>query len=119
VSELWFATRDFIQAGQLKGIDDQACSQLTTRRYTHKSRKYSIEPKDEYKKRVGRSPDHADCVVGIVEVARRNGASAAPYIPRPPEELSEGQDIYGDNDYNEPEVEPQFFDWFDGVESAI
>jgi hypothetical protein len=73
ITELWMNVREILLGGQLKGLDMETCVQFCKRTYTVKGRKYSIEKKDEFKARVGRSPDDADCVALMVELARQRG----------------------------------------------
>lgn len=73
VTELWFGARELLLAGQLKGLYHDAIVQFCTRHYFYKSRKIQIEPKDDVKLRLHRSPDEADAVAGICEIARRLG----------------------------------------------
>lgn len=75
VCELWFSVRDFVRRGALKGMTSQEILEFCTRTYKMKARKYSLEPKDDYRAKFSHSPDDADCVAGLVEVARRLGAT--------------------------------------------
>lgn len=81
-TESWWSAREVLQAEQLKGLYRDAVVQMCSRTYTYQGRKYSIEKKDEYKARLGRSPDDADAVIGLVEVARRNGLVVATPVAR-------------------------------------
>jgi hypothetical protein len=73
VTELWFAVREILEAGQLRGFSRESISQLCARQYEMSGRKYKAETKDDMKLRLRYSPDHADAVVGVVEIARRLG----------------------------------------------
>lgn len=73
VTELYFTVREFVMSGQLGGLYPAAIVQFVTREYEMRGKKFSIEQKVEYKKRTGRSPDDADAVAAMCEVARRNG----------------------------------------------
>lgn len=77
VSELWYACRELLVGGQLRGLGPDAVKEFCSRTYEFKSRRYSIEPKREMKKRLGYSPDHADAVAIACEVVRRNGLKPA------------------------------------------
>lgn len=79
VTELAFACRSFVLSGQLRGLDQASAVQMCGREYrmVGKPEKYRIETKDEYKQKFSRSPDDADCVAVMVEVARVNGAVPA------------------------------------------
>lgn len=76
VTELWFSLRQLVQTEQIKGLDKISVEQFCTRTYEWKSNKYKIEPKNEYKVRLGKvdshykSPDEADSVCFIVDLAR-------------------------------------------------
>lgn len=72
-TEIWWSGREVLQAGQLRGLYRDAIVQMCARSYTMIGRKYSIETKEKFKGRLGRSPDDADAVLGLIEVARRNG----------------------------------------------
>jgi hypothetical protein len=73
VTEMWFGAREAVESGQLKGLSLAAKVQFCSRLFEMSGKKYKLEPKDEMKERLGHSPDEADCVAGIIEVARRNG----------------------------------------------
>ena len=64
-SESYFAMRDRFQAGEITlPRDDELAAQLTTRKYfLNSADKLALERKDEFKKRIGRSPDRADALV--------------------------------------------------------
>jgi hypothetical protein len=82
-SEFWYSTREILQGGQLCGLYPAAITQLCTRKSGMKGRKYWIEDKVEFKMRLKRSPDDADCCVILTEVARRNGlAFGTPIVKR-------------------------------------
>jgi len=73
VTELWFKAPEMLHAGQLKGLTRDAVDQFCRRTYDTDGRKLKIEKKSDYKARFGRSPDDADCVVVMCEMARRRG----------------------------------------------
>lgn len=73
VTELWFTAREFLLSGQLRGLDTEAISELTKREFSDEKRKIRLQTKDEMKKVYNRSPDLADAVVGVCEVAKRRG----------------------------------------------
>lgn len=65
--ELWAEFRNFIQHGQIKGMDNVTLAQLTTRLTEIKNKKPQLESKQDYKVRMGaimpalaHSPDEAD-----------------------------------------------------------
>jgi len=73
VTEMWFSTKELLEAGQIRGFSHEAISEFCARQYTLSGKKYKAEPKDEMRLRLRYSPDHADAVVGLVEIARRLG----------------------------------------------
>lgn len=79
VTELWFKASDFLKGGQLRGLYNEAIKEFTTREYeivSRGGRKLRVIPKEEMKQKLHYSPDHADAIVVLIEVARRNGAAA-------------------------------------------
>lgn len=76
VTELWFSIQRFVQAAQIKGLDDLTCEQFCTRQYEWKGKKYAIETKEDYKLRLGKvdrkyvSPDRADAACMILDLVR-------------------------------------------------
>lgn len=80
-SESYFAIRDRLQAGEIiLPRDDELAAQLTTRKYFVTSAdKLALERKDEFKKRIGRSPDRADALV--LAFAPMVMSTAPPRIP--------------------------------------
>jgi len=73
VGEIWFGAREGMESGQVKGFSSQAIMEFCSREYEMRGKMFRIERKEEMKKRMRYSPDHADAVSGCVEVARRNG----------------------------------------------
>lgn len=73
-SELWFVGRDFVRAGQIKGLPTDVARQLKIRQYKSvKSGDYmkvAIQSKIEMKKKTGESPDAADCVMELIYLCR-------------------------------------------------
>ena len=76
VTEMWWSLREFLEAGQLRGIPSQARVELCTRSYELTGRRYKLEPKSEFKARTGYSPDDSDALAGLVDVARNLGITA-------------------------------------------
>lgn len=75
-SELWTKFRDFVQHGQIKGLDQKATHQITNRLLTVKRGKVCLEGKVEYKTRMSiidpktsRSPDEADAAILALHAA--------------------------------------------------
>lgn len=79
VSELWFSVRRWAVADKIGGLDADTLREFCARLYKDDKRKISIETKTDMKKRTGKSPDLADAVVVMVELARMlGGETAAP-----------------------------------------
>lgn len=81
VSELWWAARVWMEVGLVGSIstsdDAKLCADLSAREYeTVKEKKISVEKKKDMKSRLGRSPDHGDSFVMLVELVRRRGGVA-------------------------------------------
>jgi len=76
VTELWFAVREFMESGQLKGLYQEAVKQFCSREYTQQGRRFCLMTKKECKAKLGYSPDESDAIAGICEVMRRNGITA-------------------------------------------
>lgn len=72
-SELWFRTREALESGQIRGFTTSAMAQACTRLYEMLNKKFKIEPKDDVKMRLRRSPDEFDAICGTVLVAMQNG----------------------------------------------
>jgi hypothetical protein len=80
VSELWVSFRLSCLNGVIRGLGMHSNSkqQLCARKGTNDDRKrYTVEPKKEMKKRLKRSPDHADATVLLHTLALRHGISGA------------------------------------------
>lgn len=75
VTELWFSVRELLQAGQLNGLTQDDIVEFCNREYSHEKRKIKLQTKDECKKTIGKSPDNADAVALLVELARRLGVT--------------------------------------------
>jgi hypothetical protein len=75
VTELWFRSREFLEAGQLKGFYVEAVKQATSREYAQIGRRYELNSKPECKKKLGYSPDEMDAIAGLCEVVRHNGVA--------------------------------------------
>lgn len=97
-SELWFATRKFIEFGYLKiapGFPtEQVFSQLSGRRYKARGKKSAVEPKPAYASRnQGKSPDEADAFTLLVHAARKGSGHVPGMSPENSVEHMEGLDI--------------------------
>jgi hypothetical protein len=73
VTELWFRCREFLEAGQLKGLGTETVKQFCSREYAKLGRRYKLSTKPECKAKLGYSPDEADAAAGLCWVALRNG----------------------------------------------
>jgi len=80
VTALWFASRLVIESKQLRQLSRDCATEGSFREWgiQGKGRRVFVEPKDETKKRMGRSPDLWDSLVTAIEVARRRGFQIAP-----------------------------------------
>lgn len=81
VSELWGVGREFMRAGQLKGIPPELARELKARKYETSKRGENViivvEEKKKMKVRIGFSPDIADsALVGLELLRHRHGALA-------------------------------------------
>ena len=75
VSEYYYSCYHAFKSRVLFGVDPASdlARELCLRRYTIKSKKISIETKDELKGRTGYSPDLSDSLIYALEMARRIG----------------------------------------------
>jgi hypothetical protein len=77
--EIWWTARELIQsrAWDLRGLDEDTVAQLSSPKYSiDSSGRVKIEPKDETRARIGRSPDDADAfLLSFMEPRRRAGLS--------------------------------------------
>lgn len=75
--ELWYTVREFVQAGQIKGLGNKTIMQLSERKVERMpGGKIVLESKADYKRRIGgkypgqaHSPDHADAAALAVQAA--------------------------------------------------
>jgi len=77
VTELWFAARDFLVNGQLRGLTNEEVLQFCSREFSDEKRKLKLDTKADCKLKIGRSPDEADAVVVLLAVAKQLGALPA------------------------------------------
>ena len=76
VSELWFAVREVIDAGQMRGLTDPYIEEGSKREWDEKlGGRQSVVTKEVMKELLGKSPDIFDALVTAVEMARRKGFS--------------------------------------------
>lgn len=80
-AETWFNLRDRFVSGNISiPRDEVLTAQLSTRKYRLSSDdRLQLEPKPDYKKRTGRSPDRADALV--LAFAQTSQASPPPNFP--------------------------------------
>jgi hypothetical protein len=78
VSELWYVGREFLRAGQIRGVTLDLARELVARQYRTAERgKIYVESKKDMKTRFGKSPDIADAAFLMLDVCRqRTGAIA-------------------------------------------
>lgn len=81
VSEIWFAGKELIRYGQLYGVDHELAREMTARQYETikggEGLRMKVEPKPDFKKRSGYSPDNADAAFLLIDLARnRHGLIA-------------------------------------------
>lgn len=87
VTELWWHVREAVTGEVIRGIYREAAIQFCGREYEIRGRKYFVVPKDECKKRIHRSPDDADAISIMVEVAKQHGLIGGATPRRNPTEL--------------------------------
>jgi hypothetical protein len=75
VSEFWYSAYHGFKSRVIYGVGpaSELARELCIRRYTIKSKKISVETKDDYKGRTGYSPDLADSFLYCLEMSRRFG----------------------------------------------
>ncbi len=73
VTELWFSVRQWVINEQLRGMPADVVVEFCSRMFDDEKRMTIVERKVEMKGRTGKSPDLADAVALVVEMARRLG----------------------------------------------
>ena len=102
ITEMWFSVREAIESEQVRELPEDVMLEGCWREYrTVAGDKFEVEPKDELKERMGKSPDLFDWLAIAVEGARQRGFK----IKRL------GADIAGGGDSN--------WDWFMDKHKAI
>lgn len=76
VTELWFSVRQWVINEQLRGMPSDVVVEFCSRMFDDAKRMTIIERKVDMKARTGKSPDLADAVALVVEMARRLGGYA-------------------------------------------
>ncbi len=90
VTELWFAAHMVILSDQMRQLPQDVAAELCRREWDYvQNSKMEIETKEEMKQRTGESPDLADCLVVLLEGARRRGFQ----IARLPGKGDEDEDV--------------------------
>jgi hypothetical protein len=81
LSELWWATRWIVEAGQMRGLPESVAAEGFMKQWEERffggKVKTRVEPKDETRERLGRSSDLYDAFVVAVEGCRRRGFQIA------------------------------------------
>lgn len=78
VSELWYVGREFLRAGQIRGVTLDLARELVARQYRTAERgKIYVESKKDMKARFGRSPDIADAAFLMLDVCRQRVGAIA------------------------------------------
>ena len=95
-SELFFIGKQFLLGKQLFGVSSDMVKQMTSRMFkTHKGTKglvLQVEPKDEYRKRMGESPDETDASFILLEGARERHF----FVPQDPVAVKETESLPDD-----------------------
>lgn len=74
VTEMWYSVRNIVESGQFRGMTEDVLMEFCQREWGMTGRnKIQVEPKEEMKKKTGRSPDLADTIAIGTEGARRLG----------------------------------------------
>lgn len=74
VTELWWTVRIVVESDQIRGMTEEIISDGCMREWKEVAgAKIEVEPKEDTKERMGKSPDIFDWLVTAVEGARRKG----------------------------------------------
>lgn len=76
VSEMWFSVRECVESEQLREMPVDVMMEMSQRTYgraKQSNAKIDVEPKDDFKDRIGRSCDLGDWMAIAIEGARRRG----------------------------------------------
>jgi hypothetical protein len=74
ITEVWFSTREAIHSGQVKNLNRAVAEEGQLRLFkTIAGNRVDVEPKDEMKERIKKSPDLYDTFAVLVEGARQRG----------------------------------------------
>ncbi len=120
-TEMFLYARAALQCGQLKGIDKETATELCSLEVMDDKRLVTIQSKEEYRSsHGGKSPDRADSLVMLLEVARRNGfqltaiGQTAVIAEDWDKTVKETQEIYFEENTYQPEEIPD-----DAIETLI
>ncbi len=74
ITEMWFSVRMSIEAGQFRGLTEEACTEFSQREWKLISgNRIEVESKEDMKVKTGRSPDLADAIAIGLAGARIRG----------------------------------------------
>jgi phage terminase large subunit len=82
-AEMWFAMAEWVKAGGGLPKIQELIAELSTPTYTFVNGKFQLEPKEQVKERMGRSPDLADALAltfGIPEIAPKKPVQPLQYV---------------------------------------
>lgn len=85
-AEMWFTMCEWVKMGGWLPNVQELVAELSTPTYTYVNGKFQLEPKDQIKERLGRSPDLADGLAltfGLPEAMPNLSTNTTPYQPRP------------------------------------
>lgn len=86
-AEMWFELAEWVKAGGWLPLLPELVGELSTATYTFVNGQFQLEPKDQIKERLGRSPDLADALAltfGVPEVVPVLGPPARKVVPASP-----------------------------------
>jgi hypothetical protein len=106
VTEIWFAGKELVRCGQLKGVDAELAKEMTARQYETikggEGLRMRVEGKPDFRKRTGYSPDNADAAFLLVDLARnRHGLIALELVLNP----QNGQPVQRQINFKDLQVE--------------
>lgn len=110
-AEMYFRSADALRHNQLKGIDKETAIELCTIEYDDSKALIVIQDKVKYREKYGKSPDRADSLVELIEVARLRGFRLYPVgetVARAKEweaQVEQAQAIYVEDTYQAEELE--------------
>ena len=108
-AELYFYARTILDSGQFKGIDDDTAAELVNMEFDMPTGRIVLMDKTDYRVKFGSSPDLADSLVMLPEVARRKGfiltalEKTAETETEMDVSLQKHQEIFDESDEYQPE----------------